>query len=215
MSTNLNVRDLSENSNDDNTSITIENKKRKELIDKICMVAAEVIGTGLLTFFGCMGCINWFGITGFNIVAPLNFGLTVMFIIQIFGHISYAIINPAVVIVAVVHRYISITVSSFITILRNQILSKAIQMGILFVIAEIVGATLGYGLLYALTPAKYIATQPGLCTTVVHDEITITQAFFIEFFLTFTLILIISGVWDPRNRDNGDSIPVRIGESIN
>lgn len=117
MSTNLNVRDLSENSNDDNsTSIatTIENKKRKEVIDKICMIAAEVIGTGLLTFFGCMGCINWFQTTGFNMVAPLNFGLTVMFIIQIFGHISYAIINPAVVIVAVVHRYISITVSSFL-----------------------------------------------------------------------------------------------------
>lgn len=87
-------------------------------------------------------------------------------------------------------------------------------MGILFVIAELIGATLGYGLLFALTPSKYIQTQPGLCTTVPHDEITITQAFFIEFFLTFTLILIISGVWDPRNRDNGDSIPVRIGEQF-
>lgn len=65
MSTNLNVRDLSENSNDDNTSIaTIENKKKKELIDKICMAAAEVIGTGLLTFFGCMGCIDWIQMPG-------------------------------------------------------------------------------------------------------------------------------------------------------
>lgn len=84
-------------------------------------------------------------------------------------------------------------------------------MGILFVIAEIIGATLGYGLLYALTPSKYVNTSPGLCTTVPHAEISIAQAFFIEFFLTFTLMLIISGVWDPRNRDNGDSIPLRIG----
>jgi glycerol uptake facilitator-like aquaporin len=43
-------------------------------------------------------------------LSPLNFGLTVMFIIQLFGHISYAIINPAVVIAAIVHKLISIRV---------------------------------------------------------------------------------------------------------
>jgi aquaporin rerated protein, invertebrate len=86
-------------------------------------------------------------------------------------------------------------------------------MGIFFVIAEIVGATLGYGLLVALTPSKYLNKgEPGLCMTVPHGDITTIQAFFIEFCLTFTLILVISGAWDPRNRDNTDSIPLRIGD---
>lgn len=86
-------------------------------------------------------------------------------------------------------------------------------MGILFVIAEVIGATLGYGLLYALTPSEYLNnTEHGLCTTVPHESINTSQAFFIEFCLTFTLILIVSGVWDPRNRENSDSIPLRIGK---
>lgn len=114
MSNNLDERDRSESIHDDKMSITtIKNKNKKELIDKISMVAAEVIGTGLLVFIGCMGCIDWIQMPGLPIASALHFGLTVMFVIQIFGHISYAIINPAVVIVAVVHRYISITVSSF------------------------------------------------------------------------------------------------------
>jgi glycerol uptake facilitator-like aquaporin len=66
-------------------------------------------------------------------------------------------------------------------------------MGILFMIMEVIGATLGYGLLIALTPQKYLNTQPGVCMTVLHPDITIPQAFFLEFFLTFALVLVISG----------------------
>jgi aquaporin related protein len=66
-------------------------------------------------------------------------------------------------------------------------------MGILFTIVEVIGATLGYGLLQALTPEKYFSTQPGVCMTVPHPDITIAQAFFLEFFLTFALVLVISG----------------------
>lgn len=37
-----------------------------------------------------------------------------MFIIQMFGHISYAIINPSVAIAAIVHKLISVKVSGLI-----------------------------------------------------------------------------------------------------
>lgn len=87
-------------------------------------------------------------------------------------------------------------------------------MGILFMIVEVIGAILGYGLLLALTPEQYLTTNPGVCMTIPHPTITVTQAFFIEFFLTFTLVLVISGVWDPRNRDSCDSIPLRVGKFI-
>lgn len=39
-------------------------KKELTLTDKITMLLAETMGTGLLVFFGCMGCINWFDMPG-------------------------------------------------------------------------------------------------------------------------------------------------------
>lgn len=82
--------------------------KRFTVKDRTRMFGAEVIGTAMLVFFGCMGCIDWFGSLG--IQPPLNFGLTVMFVIQIFGHISGAIINPAVTVAALVNKLIDIKV---------------------------------------------------------------------------------------------------------
>jgi Major intrinsic protein len=77
--------------------------------DKTCMILAEVIGTGMLLFFGCAGAIFWNGPPGIS--TPINFGLTVMMIIQSFGHISYALLNPAVSICAVVNKIISVKAS--------------------------------------------------------------------------------------------------------
>lgn len=74
--------------------------------DKACMILAEVIGTGMLLFFGCAGSIFWDGPPGIS--TPINFGLTVMMIIQTFGHISFALLNPAVSICAVVNKIISV-----------------------------------------------------------------------------------------------------------
>lgn len=81
-------------------------------------------------------------------------------------------------------------------------------------VVEVIGATLGYGLLQALTPEQFFNTSPGVCMTTPHPAISTTQAFFLEFFLTFALVLVISGVWDPRNRDYSDSIPLRVGKYI-
>lgn len=77
--------------------------------DKVCMVLAEFIGTASLLFFGCAGTIHWNG-PPLSFVPPMNFGLTVMMIIQIFDHISFALLNPAVNIAAVVYKRISVTV---------------------------------------------------------------------------------------------------------
>lgn len=91
----------------------------QQTFDKISMVLAEVIGTGMLMFFGCAGAVGWPDIPRpFGISTPLNFGLTVMMIIQIFGHISYALLNPAVSICAVVNNLISVKVSA------NQLISE-------------------------------------------------------------------------------------------
>lgn len=83
--------------------------KKLSFETKAIMVAAEVVGTSMLLFFGCMGTIDWFGSLG--IQPPLNFGLTVMFIIQTFGHVSYAVLNPAVTVAAVVCKLIDAKVN--------------------------------------------------------------------------------------------------------
>lgn len=70
---------------------------------------AEVIGTGFLMFGGCMGCFSWDTQVP-NIQCALSFGLTVMIIIQCYGHISGAHLNPAVTVAAVVFRSITIPV---------------------------------------------------------------------------------------------------------
>lgn len=61
----------------------------------------------MLTFFGCMGTIHWNFLPPSSPTPQLNFGLTVMVIVHIFGHISNALINPAVSVAAVINKMIS------------------------------------------------------------------------------------------------------------
>lgn len=87
-------------------------------------------------------------------------------------------------------------------------------MAFLLVIAQTVGAILGYGLLQFLSPEDLFANENAICMTLPHQDVSLTQAFFIEFFLTAALITLICGAWDPRNRENSDALPLRIGFSI-
>lgn len=90
-------------------------------MDGLRRFVAELIGTALLLFAGCMGCLTWGPqITPF--FGALSFGLVVMMIIQIYGGISGAHLNPAVTIAAVLLRLISIPVSFFF--ITNSPISK-------------------------------------------------------------------------------------------
>lgn len=90
-------------------------------------------------------------------------------------------------------------------------------MAILYVIAQLIGATLGFRLLQALTPAKVFALSSGeygVCATVPYDELTELDAFFIEFIATSVLISICCALWDPRNSNKQDSVAVKFGLAI-
>ncbi|CRK96017.1 CLUMA_CG009457, isoform A [Clunio marinus] len=179
-----------------NTSQFILKFMSQNTFDMSCMVLAEFLGTAALIFFGCAGGIHWNGDPG-PLIPPLNFGFIVLFIVQMFGHISYALLNPSVVICAVVNNLISV------------------KTAILHVIAEIFGAIFGYGLLMFVTPSDIFSLSPeGICMTLVHPEVSVSKAFLVEFILTSTLITIISGAWDPRNRNNTDSTAIRIGLAV-
>lgn len=74
--------------------------------DVVALFLGELLGTALLLFLGCMGCISW-GKEPNNLQVVLTFGMVVMIIIQIFGCVSGAHLNPVVSIAAVVYGIIN------------------------------------------------------------------------------------------------------------
>lgn len=78
--------------------------------DKITMFLGELLGTALLMFLGCMGCMSWNGQPVSSFQASLAFGMVVMLIIQAFGCVSGAHLNPVVTLAAIVYDMISVKV---------------------------------------------------------------------------------------------------------
>lgn len=90
-------------------------------------------------------------------------------------------------------------------------------MAILYIIAQLIGATLGFRLLQALTPTKVYASSfgdYGVCQTVPHDDLSELDAFFVEFIATSVLISICCALWDPRNSTKQDSVALKFGLAI-
>lgn len=114
------------------------------------MGLAEMMGTAILVFIGCTGCIGSLGISPPLVQKSLSFGLAVMIAIQVIiwvvrssigfmekqntifqaiGHISGAHINPAVSVAALIMG--SVSLSKFL----------------LYIAAQCIGGILGYGLI--------------------------------------------------------------------
>lgn len=70
---------------------------------------AELLGTAFMMFGGCIGGLSRDG-EDQGFLGPVTFGLVIMIIIQCFGHISGAHLNPVVSAAAVVFRIIPIPV---------------------------------------------------------------------------------------------------------
>lgn len=82
-------------------------------------------------------------------------------------------------------------------------------------IAQCLGAFMGYGLLIVLTPINVIESSgPSVCVTKPHPDVTVIQAFSIEFLATVALIWFCCSIWDPRNAKSHDSIPLRFGLAV-
>ncbi|GAB0097141.1 aquaporin [Sergentomyia squamirostris] len=170
------------------------------LLDRISWFLAELLGTGMLVFLGCSGCISGLGVIPTHLMICINFGLAVMLIVNVFGGISGSHLNPAVTVAAVLYKLVTPG-------------NAAIYMA-----GQFIGAFMGFGLLKAVTPAHvfrpFNATGPGLCTTMPHPDVTSFQAVSVEFIITSILIIICCAVWDPRNAKFHDSVPLRFGLAI-
>ncbi|CAB0008485.1 unnamed protein product [Nesidiocoris tenuis] len=210
---------------------TIDNSK-SELSRYLEVFAAELVGTGLLLALGCASCVKGDAskqVTDFH--SALTFGFIVSTIIgvsakssinytnwrfkssgnresvgivrksindfsifQIFGHISAAHLNPAVTLAFYVLGHISI------------------PMVCVYFAAQIMGAIMGVGVLYLLTPEDWI--EPAMCVTQVHDSMTGIQGAAAEFLATLALILMVCGLSDPRCSARQDSVPLKFAGVI-
>lgn len=172
---------------------------KMQTLDKVSVFLAELIGTALLVFFGCMGCATNLGVPSTHLNICINFGLTVMMIVQIFGCVSGSHINPAVTAAAYIYQLVSL------------------PMAALYFVAQMIGGFVGFGLLKAVTPANVVYpvnATVGLCTTMPNESISPIQGMAVELIITATLIWVVCGVWDPRNAKHHDSVPLKFGFTI-
>lgn len=162
---------------------------------------AETLGTGMLLFFGCMGLITWEDVPLPPYQGAVVFAVVVATIIQIFGHITAAHLNPAVTVAFVV---------------LGQVTPYA---GFVYIFAECIGAILGFGLLKLITPydifdlseSKY---DDRLCSTIPHYGMSDAQALAAEFLATSFLVFVVCSCVDRRNADKGDSNPLKFAATI-
>ncbi|KAM8711734.1 hypothetical protein ACLKA7_012273 [Drosophila subpalustris] len=160
---------------------------------------AELVGTATFIFVACMGCVTTPLFFNSHFELSLNFGLAIMIAIQSFGSISGAHLNPA------------ITLAAFIYGALNW------YMSIAYLVAQVAGALIGYGLLKAVLPLNAIVgvdTPAGVCVTVLSSDISVLQGVFIELLLTCFLTMVACAVWDPRNARLKDSVPLRFGLTV-
>nr|AFP49899.1 aquaporin 5 [Glossina morsitans morsitans] len=160
---------------------------------------AEILGTGLLVFLGCMGCSSTVNSITSPLQASINVSLVVMMMVQCFGCISGAHINPMITVAACVYDLVSI------------------PLGLVYVCAQILGAMFGYGLLKVFLPAYIMDVaynDHGFCVTVPAKDITVAQAFGIEFIITSVFVMVCCGIWDPRSATLIDSVALRLGLTV-
>jgi len=137
-------------------------------------LVAELIGTMFLIVVGCGSCENWK--TGFDLTqVGLAFGLVVMAMVIVVGPISGCHINPAV--------SVSFLVGGKMSLIPC----------ILYILAQMAGATLGAAVLYYITPANIEALN-GLGGNDVANGVGLIQAILIEALMTMMLVMVIYSV---------------------
>ncbi|XP_056374527.1 aquaporin-4-like [Hyla sarda] len=160
-------------------------------------VSGELLATLIFVFLGLGSAINWGTVDSSQqmdlVQISLCFGLGITTMVHCFGHISGAHINPAV------------TIALLCT--RNITLAKAL----FYIIAQCLGAVLGAGLLYLITPPSLIG---NLGVTMINEKLSIGHGLLIEIILTFQLVFTICASCDPKNKDKSSALAIGISVVI-
>ncbi|XP_065337150.1 aquaporin AQPAn.G-like isoform X1 [Cloeon dipterum] len=166
------------------------------------VVFAEFLATALLVGVGCASCtaaLSHKDALQSPVITSLSFGLVVGILVQIFGHISGAHLNPAVTVCAVILKEIPL------------------KWMFAYILSQIFGGIAGYAILMLITPAAIIREDShqdfGFCTTVPNLELSTFSAFCTEFVATSMLILLVCSSWDARN-PNSQNLPTQFALGI-
>lgn len=161
----------------------------KQLIQ--CLFS-EFIATAFMLFAGCMGHWESVQFRNTNFQTSLNMALVVMIVVQCFGHISGAHVNPVVSVAAFVNDVIKF------------------HMLLVYFVGQFFGSIAGFGLLKAVSssmPEKFCMTLPS-------SNLNQLQIFVVEFICTSMLVVVCCAVWDSRNLKHQDSLPIRLGLTV-
>uniref|UniRef100_A0A6P7H174 Aquaporin-like n=1 Tax=Diabrotica virgifera virgifera TaxID=50390 RepID=A0A6P7H174_DIAVI len=158
--------------------------------ERFVIFLAELAGTSTFVLLGCLGCVS-----GSPEIITFGFGFAIMICVQVFGHISGAHVNPAVTVAAAIFGNISL-----------------INVPI-YIVAQIFGAICGFELLKILVK-NHENDVPNLCSPNPNPNLNSVQIFLSEFLLTLVLIWVCCGIWDLRNKNRSDSIPLRLGLAV-
>ncbi|XP_049954962.1 aquaporin AQPAe.a-like [Schistocerca serialis cubense] len=141
--------------------------------------AAEFIGTFLLVLVGCGSTtVAWSeGYKPTTVQISLAFGLIVACVVQCLGHVSGAHVNPAVT--------VGLLSAGHVFLLR----------AVMYIAAQCAGAIAAAVVLKALTPEE---SESTLGVTAVSPHLTLTQAVFVEAFITFFLVMTVFGARSAR-----------------
>lgn len=173
----------------DNLKTTLGTNEFAESKADLCRaLVAEFLGTMLLNFFGCGSVI-----TKDVVAISLAFGLTVAAAIQGIGHVSGGHVNPAVT--------FGLMVIGKVPIIR----------GLLYVVAQSIGAIAGSGTIRALSPETM---EGALGVVSLSEGVTPVQGFGIEFFLAFILVLVVCGACDAAKPHSQGMAPLVIGLAV-
>lgn len=169
----------------------------QENIEDLCKpalwraVAAELFGTFLLVLLGC-GSIDNNGVAANVVQVALTFGLIYGSMVWCFNHVSGGHFNPAVSIAAVVCRRASVV------------------RGLLFILAQCIGAIAGAAMLRALSAGSGYT----IGVTAIQGDLTEPQGFGVEVFITFLLVFVVLASTDDKRSDLSGSAPLSIGLAV-
>ncbi|XP_075055231.1 aquaporin-5-like [Mixophyes fleayi] len=166
--------------------------------NEICSLAfvravfSEFLATLLFVFLGCGSALNWPSALPSVLQISIAFGLAIGTLVQTFGHVSGAHINPAVT--------VAFLLGSQISVLR----------ALFYIVAQLVGAIAGAGILHAVAPADIRGNLAINSVTAVSPGLALV----VEILLTFQLVLCIFASTDSKRSDNVGSPALSIGLSV-
>jgi len=137
-------------------------------------VIAEFIGTAIFVLCGLASCLNWTHEVDHDqlIRIALTFGFALTSVVYMFGPVSGANLNPVVTVVLMIYS-------------RVQIVA-----GILYMIAQCLGAITGAWFLYLIQADDFSGQKAHLFgLTKINPDLTVAQGLFSETICTTILVL--------------------------